>query len=292
MKQVVSASTVAHLWANQSQNHARVPHGNFYFRDKTIYSYGTHFPIAKHVTNGNGETAVLFTTRGYSNTTSKHVAVARQASNHLYTIYCHNPEASHESNFERYLSEIENIAQSLTNARKPEKYLNEIKQIAYNANCYATFFGLEIPLTLQAAIGITDKEKYAEFSSKRKEYEIAAAKKLQQEIKKRHKKELAKWLAGETHRLYNYNGYDYLRLSKNSTDPAQDIIQTSQGVTINVEAARKLHQLILTNKLQAGDAFQSWEVREVGKTIRINCHNFERKYLIQFGNKIFNNTNA
>jgi hypothetical protein len=40
---------VAHVWAHQLQSHARNKRGNFYFQGDTIYSYGSHFPIAKHV---------------------------------------------------------------------------------------------------------------------------------------------------------------------------------------------------------------------------------------------------
>lgn len=45
---------------------------SFFFRGDTIYSYGQHFPIARHVTGTRGRAAVLFTTRDYSKTTSKH----------------------------------------------------------------------------------------------------------------------------------------------------------------------------------------------------------------------------
>ena len=44
---------------------------NFYFDGDTIYSYGSHFPIARHVETKRGR-AVLFTTRDYSVTTSGH----------------------------------------------------------------------------------------------------------------------------------------------------------------------------------------------------------------------------
>ena len=64
MKKVFTdISHIAHLWANQLQDEARNSgSGNFYFDGDVIYSYGSHFPIAKHVVNAKGEKAVLFTT--------------------------------------------------------------------------------------------------------------------------------------------------------------------------------------------------------------------------------------
>ena len=45
------ADMVAHLWAHKSQDFARNPGHNFYFHGDTIYSYGSHFPVARHVEN-------------------------------------------------------------------------------------------------------------------------------------------------------------------------------------------------------------------------------------------------
>jgi len=59
-------SQIAHLWANQHQSEARNSSRNLFFNNDTIYSYGHHFPIGKHVKNNAGEYATLFTLRTYS----------------------------------------------------------------------------------------------------------------------------------------------------------------------------------------------------------------------------------
>jgi hypothetical protein len=46
MKHVFNSSEVPHIWALQQQNEGRNSQGNFYFNGATIYSYGSHFPIA------------------------------------------------------------------------------------------------------------------------------------------------------------------------------------------------------------------------------------------------------
>src|SRR4051794_17602476 len=71
MRTVVDSREVAHLWAHRAQEHARDRGGKLYFNGDTIYSYGEHFPIARHVYHGD-QHIVLFTCMGYSNTTSRH----------------------------------------------------------------------------------------------------------------------------------------------------------------------------------------------------------------------------
>ena len=79
---VYPSDMVAHLWAHKSQDFARNPGHNFYFHGDTIYSYGSHFPVARHVENKRGR-AVLFTTRDYSVTTSGHKWTVLGACKHL-----------------------------------------------------------------------------------------------------------------------------------------------------------------------------------------------------------------
>lgn len=118
-------STIAHMWANKTQDSARYTGGSFYYDGNTIYSYGSHFPIAKHIKQ-NGVKAVLFTLRSYSHTTSNHISTVRQACRHLNIIYCFRPDASHDNNFNYWLTEAESAINKLKTARKPEKYLNEL----------------------------------------------------------------------------------------------------------------------------------------------------------------------
>ena len=49
MKTVFDRDMVAHLWANKSQDTARVSSGNFWFTGATLYSYGSHFVCAHHL---------------------------------------------------------------------------------------------------------------------------------------------------------------------------------------------------------------------------------------------------
>ena len=53
-RHVFSNREIPHLWAHQTQDEARNGTASFYFRGATIYSYGSHFPIATHVKGSQG----------------------------------------------------------------------------------------------------------------------------------------------------------------------------------------------------------------------------------------------
>lgn len=283
MKQVVTASSVTHLWANQAQYEARTPQGNFYFRGDTIYSYGSHFPIAKHITNGTGVNAVLFTERTYSNTTAKHIHAVRHACNHLEVIPCYNPESSHKENFGTWQNEAENIAKQLLNARKPEIYLSRLDSIRSKVEKYANFFRLNIPKGLQAALSITNAEQYATYSKKKSQYLAAEYRREQRERQAKIKQELEDWLTFKRATLYNRDGKDYLRFNE-----ATNEIQTSQGIHLTTDAGKRIYESILNQTLKVGDVvLDHYNVLKVNGTIKIGCHDFDTSYLLQFGSKLY-----
>jgi hypothetical protein len=78
-KFVFDTGEIPHLWAHRTQEEARNRQGNLYFNGDTIYSYGSHFPIARHAANEAGERSVLLTTATYSVTTSNHCSAVRSA---------------------------------------------------------------------------------------------------------------------------------------------------------------------------------------------------------------------
>lgn len=89
-KTVFDRDMVAHLWANQSQDNARVSSSNFRFTGPTLYSYGSHFVVG-HIMpdayNREGGRLALLNDDRYSMTTGRHFDAARQASRHLSRIF-------------------------------------------------------------------------------------------------------------------------------------------------------------------------------------------------------------
>lgn len=275
MKKVFSdQSKVAHLWANKEQDEAMNQSRSFYFWKETIYSYGRHFPIAKHVHNQTGNDYILFTERGYSNTTAKHISITYMACRNSEIVYCCNPDNGHESNFKYWHNLIDTEINKLGKARKPEIYLNKIENIANKVKRYSQFTGAIIPEILIEAMKITDKDQFEQAKQARK--------KAEQELKQRHAEQLEKWMNFETGRLYSSTGNDYLRFNSEN-----ERVETTQAVQIPNEIAKRLWLSIKENTLKVGDRILNYSVNEAGKNVKIGCHTFKRDYLLQFGAKLY-----
>jgi len=148
------------LWAHRTQDEARNRQGNLYFTGDTIYSYGAHFPIARHVTNESGERAVLFTTATYSVTTSSHCSAVRSAIPSGIRVFhgpnvCHGRYSGseltaddHAGNLADYTELIEKHV--VTSARARSSYTKEWShehavRLRDEAIAYCAFFGLPVP---------------------------------------------------------------------------------------------------------------------------------------------------
>jgi hypothetical protein len=127
-KHVFKTSEIPHLWAHQTQDSARNSQGNLYFSGPTIYSYGSHFPIASHVTNKRGEKAVLVTTRTYSPTTSGHVSAVRSSIPRdvltfdvprvMINANRYGNDADHAHNLDHFVAESKDALARAVNGRK------------------------------------------------------------------------------------------------------------------------------------------------------------------------------
>jgi hypothetical protein len=274
MKKVNSPQQTAHLFATQTQNEAYTPTRNLYFYEKSIFSYGSHFCIAKFI----DEKTLLFTERSYSNTTAKHIQVVRHATSHINKIYCANPNNSHVDNFSFWLNNAETLADKLKRANKPEIYISQLQQIENKANIYANYFSIVIPETLQTVLKVTTKAEILAYMENKAE--LIKAEKIAKEkaLKKEHTTNLKKWRNFEISKLYTRNeGIDYLR--KNETE-----FQTSQGVKIPLEIGKRFYNNLANVK--PNDKFLDYTINEVTKQfIKIGCHKITFKEINNVINK-------
>jgi len=246
-KHVFDTGQVPHLWAHRTQDDARNKQGNLYFTGDTIYSYGSHFPIARHVTNDAGERAVLLTTANYSVTTSSHCSAVRSAIPSGMQVF-HVPNVcpgrysgseltadDHEGNLADYTERIEKHV--ITSARARSSYVKEWNHehavcLRDEAFAYCAFFGLAVPsipevpeLDSDALTAIRKREaKRAAEKAEQTKRERAEALARQQEL-------ITKWRAGQ------YSGCFYdvpamLRI-------VGDEVQTSRGVRFPVYHAKR-----------------------------------------------------
>jgi hypothetical protein len=260
MKKVNTPQQTAHLFAAQSQVEAYTPNRALYFYDKSIYSYGGYFCIAKFTDSKT----LLFTERRYSNTTAKHISCVNYATLHINKIYCSNPNGTHDDNFNFWLNKAEEFTDKLSRANKPEIYISQLQQIENKATIYANYFNIAIPETLQSALKVTTKAEILAYMENKAELIAAEKLRKEKELKKEHATNLKKWRKFEAGRLYQRDGFDYLR--KNETE-----FQTSQGVKIPLEIGLRLYKNL--SNLKQGDKFLEFTVGQVTKQfICIGCH--------------------
>lgn len=306
MKKVVSESEVAHLWANQVQDEARKSNNSFYFNGRTIYSYGSHFPIA--VLDEQDNNICYFTTRTYSSTTSGHISTVRHASSHKTHIYCKNPDEAlrgyHANNIADFEANARSIAQSLPNSRKPEIYLHKIAQERELLKKYAEHFKLDLTDAIYklAYIWIESKDGGNKASEEeRKANEIARIEREKREAErlerqaKEHKSNVSKWRKfADKYSMQRATLYsrcelvDYLRFNH-----VTNRIETSQGVEIPLEYAKKFYLQVLetvTNgkcELCGTDFLSRYEIKDINKNfIRIGCHKITIKEIKALAKKL------
>lgn len=312
MKTVFDSNEVAHIWATQSQNEGRNANNNFYFKGATIYSYGSHFPIA--TIQGND---VLFTLDSYSNTTSKHIQKARQAISHLNIIYCYDVPVKwskednlknvsylsdkHEKNISHWKETIKLYFDELGNKRNRD-IKSRVNSINYNIEelkKYVSYFGIKIKdKELLSLLKIAESDNFIEAVREAKEKAGKAQELKLKKAGKAYSKYLELWrkddqegiknLDEKTKSLSNYYHYNSLftRLRYNE---AQNRVETSKGVQIPVEIAKRtffaLNGCFMNNCKELSIPVLSYEITESTKQyIKAGCHtipNEDIKYIAE-----------
>lgn len=250
---------------------------NLFIEGDCIYSYGHHFCIAKRV----GKGTVLMTTQGYSKSTAKHISYVRNATCYYDHVYCYDPDASHAENQRRFLEEIKELLPSLAKARKPEKWIHEIQVISERAKKYCEFFDIKMEKDLAMFVQSEDLNKTNEA------YEAELRRKAFREHKlqmKKKREQLEKWHNFEGSGYVSGLDYQELRLNKAN----KNRIETTMDVEIPFEVAREFYEKLKSGAIKVGDKLFYYVVRRMdSKEIAIGCHTFKRRYLMDFGKRVF-----
>lgn len=280
-KTVFPRHQVAHVWAQQSQDHGHEPGRRFYFNGPTIYSYGGHFPIARFVEH-KGKKAVFFTLDSYSNTTAKHIHAARSAvSNYRPDRLFHVPHVErtdHEAARQSYESRLKDAVELAVRSRSRfEERAAACERIAAEGNCYADFFGLrwkiEYPVFDDALRERCRKARAAELEKRReaeeRRREREAYRPLQGAIW------LGRWKAGASDAGYIYDApWTALRVKG-------DVIQTSRGAEFPLEHGKRVFRILRALKEQGRTYERNGHSIHLGhfvidkfdgNTVRAGCH--------------------
>jgi len=256
---------IAHLWANQSRESGRGSH--FYFEGDTIYSYGTHFPIARHYKG-----AVLFTTKTYSSSTQRHCSHVRQACYHLPVFNISDVRGNPSGqDVKEYGIKISGLVKSASKARNVQNHLDGITRKVEEANRFCERFGFKTRFTVPANWEAL-KEKAKGDEKREQEAKARKAAKFEAQCAET----VQKWLAGETVSIpYAYSKV----LLRASIFDTQQILETSKGARVPLESAHLAFRFCLSKReagwKRNGETFRvgDFKIDEITRdTVKAGCH--------------------
>ena len=282
IRKVFPTSEIPHLWFHQTQSDAR-SQGNVFFDGDTIYSYGTHFPIARHVKSKSGRRAVLFTTRRYSVTTSGHCSSVRQSIPSGTTVFSvpnvrsdswSGNVVDHAANLAHFVAESKDALGKARRARvSGQYYLASAFGLRETAQKYARFFGVPCPVFDFLPTGKdlkALKAGIAERAERHKASQALAAQREEARQAERHRIEMldfaeksALWRAGNPNVRLPWGAETLLRIKG-------DQVETSRGARVPVSHAIAL--LLTIRKVVA----RGVEFISNGHTIHIGHYSVDR----------------
>lgn len=275
----MNRKNLAHIWAQQTKAHGRA--SNLYFEGATIYSYGSHFPIARFIENAKGR-AVLFTTRTHSVSTSAHISAARGALCGLGVPVFHvqDPTAAVRTEVRMdYEARISELAEKAARSRKyGEMIIGQARELAKEANTAAQFFGFRWRLALPE-LSAESLAKIRETIAKRTKAQRAKEAKRAKAKLAEYNTRCAEWRAGKdvsTHAAGLGVAPDTMLRVKG------DIVQTSRGAEVPADHARRIWPII-QRVVRTGQAYKrnghtehigafAVDAIDVDGTMRAGCH--------------------
>jgi hypothetical protein len=271
MKMFKNNAELSHAWANATHDSGKGH--NMYFIGDVIYSYGTHYEIARKVKSPNGKTVIFLNRNGYSKSTAKHTNHVWQAV--LYADTFKVPFIGENGygtvnyfNLDylpfiiiRMLIDAKNKCFDQINARTNFGHYAEASIIYVDIMHICSLFGLECPPRPE---NWNDAEKKAEYlrATLNEREKAANLKKIEKS-----KELLNKWLNYD----YNQQLYDipvHLRISKDGTK-----VETTKGASVSLENARLLLERLKRNDDVKGYDIQGFKVIENNpEAVKIGCH--------------------
>ena len=287
-KHVFDTCEIPHLWAHKTQENARNKHGNLYFEGDTIYSYGSHFPIARHSTN-EGQPCVLFTTRTYSVTTRGHIYAVKGAIPKYIPIFFVD-SVSNNPTIENIRAMEQSAAEFLAKAKRAREnrtsLLWQSQGLLDSAAKMAEFFGIKYTAKNFNALNAVA----AEIDKARQEASLI---KRQQEAKRRAElaQDLELWKAGGKDYPYSFFHSFRTAFARISADSKE--VETTKGARIPVEHAVKAWPLV-KRVIETGQTYcanghtihlGNYAIRsiDIAGNLTVGCHVFDKAEVLRIG---------
>ena len=245
--------SIVEAWAHKQTDD--LSHGNIHVKGDTIYSYGSHFPAARHI-----DGIVLITNQWFSVTTSVHTALVRYAVNHIRSFEVPNvmvkSKPEHKVNYKSILADANEAMRKASTARsRRESLINQACTLTDKANQYSRFFKLGYKTK---SINVEDLSTIRAKVKKQQAADLRKRKKLEAELKKQGARKIQKWRKGELDCLGNIGRY--LPVTLRVKDGK---VETSKGVNFPVEHAPLAWKVIK----RCVDRGVSWKAN--GHTIKL-----------------------
>ncbi len=284
----------AHVWAQQNQPSGRGAKGSIYFEGRTIYSYGSHFPMATFLSHA----VVLINSDSYSVSTSRHQGYVSSAVYHKTRLYActrvlkvaadwHDNENARDAAIGVMLKRVtlkeveQHLCAALTKRMKKSKAAEidaAINTIHRTGDIYSAL-GLQMPKELLARLDMLTAENSDILESfkaqKEKEAKTAERKRKAQE-----KKDavilinaVAKWQARKP--LDENESPVFRRAEKLYMRVNEDEIETSQGARFPVTHAKKAFLAIRRAK-ENGTYYVRNSINTHQKTFRLGAFTIDR----------------
>jgi len=268
MKKVFSSNyEVIHTFAQRTHPEGRNSSTSVFFEGYKIYSYGYHYLLGEFLDTNT----ILINDKGYGNSTAKHISILMGATSHYKQYYKTRIDVdyiySHVFNY---------LKPKLAKARKPQKYTNEIFALWNSLNEYITERKetktrrrkeykqlLKFVDSLQDTNAIEDLRIWAKKEKEKK----------QRKEKKTLKEKLNKFYKYEID-FFRVGGLDYLRRSEN-----EQYIETSQGVKIDIDEARRYYNILSSGANMRGERISNFITKSFDNLLTIGCHNISKEQI-------------
>lgn len=274
MKTFRNNSELAHAWANGTHDEGKG--SNMHFRGDVIFSYGSHYEIARKVLSPvTGQTVIFVNDNGYSNSTAKHTNhVWNAIPDHIYTFKIPFVQGlsgyGHINYFridflpaiiDRMILDVKNKLFDQINARSNYGHYTHATMIYADIVEICKLFNIECP-TKPENWNEAQKKHENLWATLNERQNIAEKKKLD-----KNKELLAKWLRNDYHgQLYNIPVH--LRISRDGTK-----VETTKGASVTIENARLLLERLKRNDSVKGYDLEGFKVIENSpEAVKIGCH--------------------
>ena len=240
MKTVFKSNEIAHIWAHQSAPHGRC-RGNESFDGRSYYSYATE--IAR-IVERKGQKAYLLNTSSYSVTTSSHqngVARAIPENAHIFKIGDFGRGVSLDNVtgsmlFDYSIKRAAECADKAARARIHKNWhLVEQAEWVRQAKQVCSFYGLSRKVDDKAIERLQDR------IAREKCRQAKLEKERQARLEKENAQTIEKWLAGK-------NVYFPWTVERVYLRRIGDEMETSRGVRVPIQDARRAYQFVLKHK--------------------------------------------